>query len=70
MLARWEGCDPIEAMCLGKGSKKGKWTSESMTCEAWASNHLGQIDDPHYGEEVHAAYEAETNGEAALKNTP
>ena len=41
-----------------------------MTCEAWASNHLGQIDDPHYGEEVHAAYEAETNGEAALKNTP
>ena len=51
---------PIEAMCLGEGPRKGKYTTERQTCDGWKSGHLGAVDEPpNYGEFVRAAYEAE-----------
>ncbi len=60
MCAQSIGGGPIEALCLGRGSRAGKYTTASMTCEVWKSGHYGAIDDPpNYGEETRALYEAE-----------
>jgi len=55
---------PIEAMCLCvNGPRHGQFTRATGTCERWASNHLGQWDDPpDYGETVRAEYAAEEKG--------
>lgn len=59
MVAQAVG-DHVEALCLGPGTKRNRYTRDRDTCEAWRSNHLGQVDDPpDYGERVRAAYEAE-----------
>lgn len=64
MVAQSIGCEPVEALCLSDGSKRGKYTTERMTCEAWKSGHLGAVDDPpNYGEETRAAYEEEEREE-------
>lgn len=60
MVAESYGCEPIKALCLSQGSRKGIMMPGRGTCEAWKSNHLGQVDDPpNYGEYVRAAYDAE-----------
>jgi hypothetical protein len=57
---------PIEALCLcDDGPKHGEFTRGITTCDRWASNHLGQWDDPpDHGEAVRAAYAAEEKGGA------
>jgi hypothetical protein len=62
MVAQALDGGPIEALCLcGGGPKRSQFTRATATCERWASNHLGQVDDldPDYGEAVRAAYAAE-----------
>jgi hypothetical protein len=62
MCAQSIGCGPVEAICLGGKASKfaGKFMRETQTCDAWKSNHHGQVDDPpDYGEQVRALYEAE-----------
>lgn len=45
------------AMCLGSGSLKGRYTSHRQTCDAFAKNTAGAVDDPpDYGEESRAEY--------------
>lgn len=47
MIARCEGGGPVVAWCLAQtGPLRGCYTSGRQTCEAWASGHLGAIDDP------------------------
>lgn len=47
MIARSCGGGPVEAVCLHSSSPhKGKFTPPRTTCEAWASGHLGAIDEP------------------------
>jgi len=60
MCAQSIGCGPIEALCLGADKYKGKYTTETMVCDGWKSDHYGKIDDPpNYGELSRAAYEKE-----------
>ena len=64
MCAQSIGCGPIEALCLGNGKYKSKYTTERMHCDAWKSDHFGKVDDPpNYGEFSRAAYEDEENGQ-------
>jgi hypothetical protein len=50
----------VEAMCLSDGPRKGKYTTAETTCDAYAKNSHGAVDDPpNYGEESRAAYERE-----------
>lgn len=45
------------AMCLGAGIMKGRYTTERQTCDSFARNTLGAVDDPpDYGEAVRADY--------------
>ena len=39
----------IEALCLAPkpAPLHGQYTGARKTCTAWASNHLGAVDDPH-----------------------
>jgi len=47
MLAMCEGGGPVKAVCLMRDSKMfGKYTHPRQTCNAWASGHLGAIDEP------------------------
>ena len=47
----------VVAMCLGSGAMKQRYTTERQTCDSFARNTLGAVDDPpDYGEEVRAAY--------------
>ena len=47
MIAQALGGGPVEAMCLSReGPERGKYTSAARTCVAWASGHLGAIDEP------------------------
>jgi hypothetical protein len=61
MVAQALDGGPIEALCLCDGGpKRSKFTRATATCEHWASNHLGQVDDPpDHGKAVRAAYAAE-----------
>jgi hypothetical protein len=67
MCAQALGGGPIEALCLCDGGlRQGQFTRGTDLCDRWASNHLGQVDDPpDHGEAVRAAYEVEARGEAA-----
>jgi hypothetical protein len=56
MIARTNDNGCITALCLANGTRKGQWTPAYLTCEAWASGHLGAIDEP--GQDP-AAYESE-----------
>jgi hypothetical protein len=47
----------VVAMCLGEGALKGRCTTERQSCDGFARNTLGVVDEPpDYGEEVCAAY--------------
>lgn len=60
MVAQSIGCGPVEALCLGDGKYKSKYTTGKMWCDSWKSDHHGKVDDPpNYGEISRAAYEAE-----------
>lgn len=49
------------AMCLGAGIMKGRYTTARQTCDAFAKNTWGAVDDPpDYGEAVRAAYAEES----------
>ncbi len=46
MLAQSQGAT-IVALCLSRnGERNGKFTNGRQTCGAWASGHLGAIDEP------------------------
>lgn len=63
MIAQAIGGGPVQAMCLGEGALKGRYTTGQRTCDGWKSGHLGAIDEPpNYGEAVRAAYAAEEGG--------
>lgn len=50
----------MKALCLGSGPMKGEYTTETQTCDGFAKNTLGAVDDPpDYGEAVRAAYAAQ-----------
>lgn len=48
MIAGCDGDGPVKALCLApQGSPKhGKHMAGFQTCSAWASGHLGAIDEP------------------------
>lgn len=48
MIAQVIGGGPVQALCLAQkpSPMHGKYTSGRQTCEAWASGHLGAIDEP------------------------
>lgn len=57
MIAMVRGSETV-AMCLGKGPWASRYTRASHTCDAFAFNTAGAVDDPpDYGEEVRAEYE-------------
>lgn len=60
MIAQCAGGGPVQAMCLNQkpAPLSGKYTSGGQTCDAWASGHLGAIDEP--GQDPRAY--AETTG--------
>lgn len=59
MIAMVQAGDVV-AMCLGRGIMNGKYTTGRQTCDAYAKNTHGAVDDPpDYGEEVRALYEAD-----------
>lgn len=62
------------AMCLGTGTMKGRYTTERQTCDSFARNTWGAVDDPpNYGEEVRAQYAEEAREKHAngtLKYAP
>lgn len=46
MCAQSIGCGPIEALCLNSLSPKAQeYTREKFTCDQWASNHHGAVDE-------------------------
>ena len=47
MLAQAIGGGPVQAMCLGEGQYRGKYTSARGKCDKWASGHHGAVDDPY-----------------------
>lgn len=52
--------DDVVAMCLGGGAWAGKYTKAQQSCDSYAKNSHGAVDDPpDYGEESRAAYEKE-----------
>lgn len=60
MIAGCNGGGPVQALCLApKGSPvHGSYTSGWMTCSAWASGHLGAIDEPGQDPDAYATDEA------------
>jgi hypothetical protein len=50
MLAQALGGGPVQAMCLAPdtpaAAMRSKYTSGHMRCDAWASGHLGAVDEP------------------------
>jgi hypothetical protein len=47
MIAQSIGGGPIEALCLCATSPhRSKYVTANQTCDAWASGHLGAVDDP------------------------
>lgn len=48
MIAQAMGGGPVQAMCLAQkpAPLSGRFTTSSHTCNAWASGHLGAIDEP------------------------
>lgn len=65
MIAK-SGPREVEAMCLAEGGPfKGKYTEGSKTCDAYAKNSCGAVDEPpDYGEAACAAY----SEQAAMKH--
>lgn len=62
MIARAIGGADVEAYCLGPGSPyRGHYTKGRQTCEAFAKNSHGAVDDPHRGPDAVAEYEREAN---------
>ena len=60
MIAQSVGLGPIEALCLGEGVYRRKYTTGRMTCDGWKDDRFGKIDDPpNYGELSRAAYAKE-----------
>lgn len=60
MIAQSVGLSPIEALCLGEGKHRRRYTTGHMTCDGWKDDHFGKVDDPpDYGEAVRAAYAKE-----------
>ncbi len=60
MIAKCDGDGPVQAMCLGDGVLKSRYTTARQTCKSWKAGHLGAVDEPpNYGEAVRAAYAAE-----------
>lgn len=46
MVARARG-EKVEALCLNQHSPNSlKYVTATVTCDAWASGHLGAIDEP------------------------
>lgn len=48
MLAQAGGsCDGVEAMCMNPDSpKRNRYTPGHDSCSAWASGHMGAVDEP------------------------
>lgn len=47
MIAQALGGGPVQALCLSPVSAaRGKYMDPARTCDAWASGHLGAIDEP------------------------
>lgn len=47
MIARSNDYGSVSAMCLAPdGRHKGKYTVGYQHCPAWASGHLGAVDEP------------------------
>lgn len=67
MIAQSIGGRSVEALCLNSaGPCSGKYVVETQTCDGFARNTFGAVDDPpDYGEEVRAAYAEQ----AALKHS-
>lgn len=59
MIAQSVGGADVEAMCLAPDGKlQGQYTIASQTCEDFAKNTAGAVDDPpDYGEAARAEYE-------------
>lgn len=48
----------LVAMCLGAGPYGGRYTNGTTTCDAFAKNTAGAVDEPPgYGEESRAEYQ-------------
>lgn len=47
MIAFAQG-GPVKALCLGPDGQapRGEYRAGTETCQAWASGHLGAIDEP------------------------
>lgn len=57
MIAQVEG-GTLTALCLSTGPLAHRYTTTRQTCEAFAHNSVGAVDDPpNYGEETRAEYE-------------
>ena len=51
----------LTAMCLGTGPHGSRYTNETTTCEAFAKNTAGAVDEPPaYGEESRAEYQRQS----------
>ena len=49
------------AMCLGGGIMNARYTSRRQTCDAFAKNTAGAVDEPpDYGEEARAEYQRQS----------
>lgn len=49
MVARANSAAGVEALCLTIGSRGGRYTLGSDSCEAWRSAKHGAVDDPDTG---------------------
>lgn len=64
MIAQSIGAGPIEAWCLSSEQKQ-KYRRATETCNSWAKNSHGAVDEPpNYGEGSNEAYRIE----AAMKH--
>lgn len=55
----------VVAMCLGPGALKQRYTTTRQTCDGFAKNSHGAVDEPpNYGEAARAAYDRQ----AAMKH--
>jgi hypothetical protein len=57
MLAGCTGGGPVKAVCLAPkpAPRAGAWVHGGETCTAWASGHLGAVDEPGQDPDAYAS---------------